>query len=145
MASGSKTATMTKDRRKSGTTVPKTTAIRRSTTPEKTPSHVVTLKVDPRKLRAIVDPESLKKEDSPPKEDAKESPATSTTIPAPSNLETASDSNPATPAASGTPAPQSMGPPAEGPKKKGVKRAAGAANGEPKARGKPGPKKKQRL
>jgi hypothetical protein len=41
-----------------------------------------------------------------------------------------------------------MGPPSEGPKKKGVKRSAAAAangNGEPKVRGKPGPKKKQRL
>jgi hypothetical protein len=136
---------MTKDRRKSGNAVTKTTPIRRSTTPEKTSSRIVTLKVDPRKLRAIIDPESLKKEDTPVKEDAKDSPATSTTIPAPSNAENASDSNPATPAASGTPAPQPMGPPLEGPKKKGVKRSAGAANGEPKARGKPGPKKKQRL
>jgi hypothetical protein len=145
MASGSKTATMTKDRRKSGNTVTKTTPIRRSTTPEKTPSHIVTLKVNPRKLCAIVDPESLKKEDSPVKEDAKDSPATSATIPAPSNVEGASDSNPATPGPNGTPAPQPMGPPTEGPKKKGVKRSAGAATGEPKARGKPGPKKKQRL
>lgn len=136
---------MTKDRRKSGNTVTKTTPIRRSTTPEKTPSRIVTLKVYPRKLRAILDPDSLKKGDTPVKEDAKGSPAPSTTIPDPSNPENASDSNPATPAASGTPAPQSMGPPVEGPKKKGVKRSAGAANGEPKARGKPGPKKKQRL
>jgi len=145
MASGSKTATMTKDRRKSGNTVAKTTPIRRSSTPEKTPSRIVTLKVSPRKLRAIVDPASLKKEETPVKEDAKDSPVTSTTIPAPSNAENASDSNPATPGANGTPAPQPMGPPTEGPKKKGVKRSAGAANGEPKARGKPGPKKKQRL
>ncbi|KAH8911789.1 DUF1711-domain-containing protein [Coniochaeta sp. PMI_546] len=136
---------MTKDRRKSGNTVTKTTPIRRSTTPEKTPSRIVTLKVYPRKLRAILDPDSLKKGDTPVKEDVKGSPAPSTTIPDPSNPENASDSNPATPAASGTPAPQSMGPPVEGPKKKGVKRSAGAANGEPKARGKPGPKKKQRL
>ncbi|KAB5525689.1 INO80 complex, subunit Ies4 [Coniochaeta sp. 2T2.1] len=144
MASGSKTATMTKDRRKSGNNGTKSTPIRSSTTPEKTAasSRIVTLKVTPPKLRAIVAPETLKKEDTPVKEDVKESPATSTTIPAPEN---ASDSNPATPAASGTPAPQPMGPPVEGPKKKGVKRSAAAANGEPKARGRPGPKKKQRL
>jgi hypothetical protein len=102
------------------------------------------------KLRAIVDPESLLvKEETPTPKDAKDSPATSTTLPAApvSSAENASDSNPATPAAGGTPAPQPMGPPTEGPKKKGAKRAAGAANlnGEPKARGKPGPKKKQRL
>lgn len=145
MASGSKTATMTKERRKSGNAGNKTTPIRRSTTPDKAPSRIVTLKVDPGKLRAIIDPASLKKEDTPLKEDAKDSPATSATIPAPSNAENASDSNPATPAASGTPAPAPMGPPLEGPKKKGVKRGAGAVNGEPKARGKPGPKKKQRL
>ncbi|KAB5554489.1 INO80 complex, subunit Ies4 [Coniochaeta sp. 2T2.1] len=144
MASGSKTATMTKDRRKSANNGTKSTPIRSSTTPEKTAatSRIVTLKVTPPKLRAIVAPETLKKEDTPAKEDVKESPATSTTIPAPEN---ASDSNPATPAASGTPAPQPMGPPVEGPKKKGVKRSAAAANGEPKARGRPGPKKKQRL
>lgn len=56
----------------------------------------------------------------------------------------ASDSAPATPGANGgTPAPSAMGPPD---KKKGVKRtAATAANGEAKAKGKPGPKKRQRL
>jgi hypothetical protein len=146
MASGSKTATMTKDRRKSSNAT-KATLIGSSATPEKRPSRIVTLKVTPRNLRAIIDPESLKKEVTPVKEDIKDSPATSTTIPAPANPnpENASDSNPPTPAASGTPAPQSMGPPVEGPKKKGVKRSAGAANGESKARGKPGPKKKQRL
>src|SRR4051812_23220311 len=142
MASGSKTATMTKDRRKSGTGATKSTPLRSSLTPEETASRVVTLKVTPRKLRAIVAPSTLPKEETPVKEDLKESPATSTTIPAP---EIASDSNPPTPAAGGTPVPQSMGPPVEGPKKKGVKRSAAAANGEPKARGKPGPKKKQRL
>lgn len=138
---------MTKDRRKSSNAA-KSTPIRRSASASATPdtakpSRIVTLKVNPKKLRAIVDPDSLKKEDTPVKEDVKDSPATSTTVPAPT--ETASDSNPATPAANGTPAPQTMGPPTEGPKKKGVKRSAAAANGEPKARGKPGPKKKQRL
>lgn len=73
-------------------------------------------------------------------------------VPAAPSGENASDSNPATPAANGegTPVPAVMGPPTEGPKKKGTKRSAGAANGLgpdglPKVRGKPGPKKKARL
>ena len=53
------------------------------------------------------------------------------------NGENVSDSNPGTPAPNGTPGP--MGPPG----KKGAKR--GAANGEPKSRGKPGPKKRARV
>lgn len=150
-ASSTKTATASKDRRKSGNTITKASLVRAaSTTPEKAsskpPSRMITLKVDAQKLRAIVDPESLKKEDTPVKEDVKESPATSTTLPVTTNsvAENPSDSNPPTPAASGTPIPQPMGPPVEGPKKKGVKRAANGT-GEPKARGRPGPKKKQRL
>lgn len=157
MAPSSKTASAAKDRRKSANTKDaKTTAVdsvQESSSPAKSTksSKIVTLQVPSDKLRAIVDPASLVKEETPvpPVKDAKDSPATSTTLPAAtnSNGENASDSNPATPAASGTPAPQLMGPPTEGPKKKGVKRAAGAANGngEPKARGKPGPKKKQRV
>ena len=139
MAPSSKTAATAKDRRKSG---------QASALP--TPgSLVVTLKVSPQKLRTIVDPDYVK-EDTP-MQDVKASPAPSATLPvAPnSNTENASDSTPDTPAA-GTPAPQpptAMGPPVEGPKKKGVKRSAAATNGngEPKVRGKPGPKKKQRL
>ncbi|KAK6076088.1 DUF1711 domain protein [Seiridium cupressi] len=107
---------------------------------------VVTLKVSPDRLRNLLDP-------TPPKEESpvKESPATSTTLPtetvaAASNGDNASSSNPGTPAAAGTPSQVPMGPPTEGPKKKGVKRGASGANGaEPKARGKPGPKKKPRL
>ncbi|KAK3360292.1 INO80 complex, subunit Ies4 [Lasiosphaeria hispida] len=143
MPPSSKHAAASKDRRKSNTTAAAIT----SAGPAK-PTLIVTLKVSPEKLRAIVDPDFVK-EDTPVKE-AKESPATSTTLPAApaSGTENASDSTPNTPAA-GTPAPQpaAMGPPVEGPKKKGVKRAAGAlnGNGEPKVRGKPGPKKKQRL
>ncbi|KAF6816200.1 hypothetical protein CSOJ01_03049 [Colletotrichum sojae] len=124
---------------------------------------VVVLSVTPDKLREIIEPSPVK-EDSPVKMDVDESneaketqetqdsPATSTTLPAPAatNGENASDSNPATPAAGGTPAPASMGPPTEGVKKKGTKRGAAAANGlgldgQPKVRGKPGPKKKARL
>lgn len=111
---------------------------------------VVTLKVPPKKLKSLFEstPDVSAKEESP----AKDSPATSATLQAtaPSNGDNASDSTPNTPAASGTPAPSSsMGPPAEGPKKKGVKRSAAGANGSSdplaKVRGKPGPKKKQRL
>ncbi|KAF6832832.1 hypothetical protein CPLU01_05921 [Colletotrichum plurivorum] len=124
---------------------------------------VVVLSVTPDKLREIIEPSPVK-EDSPVKMDVDESneakeiqetqdsPATSTTLPAPAatNGENASDSNPATPAAGGTPVPASMGPPTEGVKKKGTKRGAAAANGlgpdgQPKVRGKPGPKKKARL
>ncbi|EAA31597.1 hypothetical protein GE21DRAFT_7844 [Neurospora crassa] len=113
-------------------------------------SKVVTLAVTPKNLRAIVDPGYVK-EDTPVLKETNDSPVDSAVIPAVTNsaAENASDSNANTPAA-GTPAPQSgpMGPPTDGLKKKGVKRAAGAGvngNGEAKVRGKPGPKKKQRL
>ncbi|TDZ39797.1 INO80 complex subunit 4 [Colletotrichum spinosum] len=124
---------------------------------------VITLTTNPDRLRELLDPDSIKEaspskmdidEISEPKEnqETQDSPATSATLPAPAatNGENASDSNPATPGASGTPAPTSMGPPTEGVKKKGTKRGAGAANGlgpdgQPKVRGKPGPKKKARL
>lgn len=108
-------------------------------------SKIILLKVSSDKLRAIVDPTScLAKEDTPIK-DLKISPE-STPVAASATLNAdnpASDSNPATPGANGgTPAPSAMGPPD---KKKGVKRSAAAANGEAKAKGKPGPKKRQRL
>jgi len=147
MAPSSKHHAAFKDRRKSNTAGANTTATVTGGNPSK-PSLVVTLRASSQKLRAIVDP-GFAKEESPLKE-TKDSPATSTTLPAATNslAENASDSTPNTPAA-GTPAPQpaAMGPPADGPKKKGVKRYAAAANGngEPKVRGKPGPKKKQRL
>ncbi|KAK3325597.1 INO80 complex subunit Ies4-domain-containing protein [Apodospora peruviana] len=146
MPPSSKNAAASKDRRKSNTA----TAAPVSSSPSK-PTHIITLRTTPKQLRAIVDPDSVKEDSPPPKEVVDESPGTSATIPAApnSNAENASDSSPNTPAA-GTPAPQSatMGPPAEGPKKKGPKRSAMAAangNGELKVRGKPGPKKKQRL
>jgi len=139
MAPSTSKAASAKDRRKSDK------VDRTDKSPEKTssPPFVVTLRIAPEKLRAILDPSSIVQEESP----ANDSPATSNTLPA-APAENASDSTPTTPAASGTPAPQMpMGPPADGPKKKGVKRNAAAmnGNGEPKVRGKPGPKKKARL
>lgn len=108
-------------------------------------SKIVTLKLVPDVLRALVAPvPEPVKEDSPVK-DVKDSPSNSTPAPAPaaSNPENGSDSNPATPANGGTPAPSVMGPPD---KKKGIKRTAAAANGDgAKVRGKPGPKKRQRM
>lgn len=112
---------------------------------------LITLKVTPAKLREKLAPETVVptiKEDTPMKDAPanKDSPTTSNTLPAPaSTADNASDSNANTPANAGTPQPTTMGPPAEGPKKKGVKRAAVGPNGEPKPRGKPGPKKKARL
>ncbi|KAF4958555.1 hypothetical protein FSARC_10989 [Fusarium sarcochroum] len=125
-------------------------------------SLLVTLKASSDKLRALLEPNSVKEES--PAKDVKakaESPAVdavsaSGSLPATSNAngDNASDSNAATPVADatpadGTPAPSTMGPPTEGPKKKGVKRSAANANGTidgiPKPRGKPGPKKKPRL
>lgn len=118
------------------------------------PSLVVTLNVPSTILRdAIADhvgkPESPAPPSVAPSEqkdmsDVKESPST----PAPAangNGDHASDSNAATPGGEGTPAPSVMGPPTDG-RKKGVKRAAAlTADGQPKVRGKPGPKKKPRL
>ncbi|KAK4219175.1 INO80 complex subunit Ies4-domain-containing protein [Rhypophila decipiens] len=140
MAPSSKNASASKDRRKSG----KDVAAPVPSSPSKQ-SKVVVLKVKPKLLRAIVDPDYVKEDTPPPKEES--TPPVAPTLPN-SSAENASDSTPNTPGA-GTPAPQpaTMGPPAEGPKKKGPKRTAAAlgANGEPKVRGKPGPKKKQRL
>ncbi|KAK2615938.1 hypothetical protein N8I77_002659 [Diaporthe amygdali] len=136
MAPSSK-STPAKDRRKSSTSAASTT------------SKVITLKVAPDRLRALIDPTSdVAKEDTPMK-DSNDSPSTSTPVPngAAAIPDNASDSNPATPANGGTPAPSVMGPPADGqgPKKKGVKRSAAAANGDapPKVRGKPGPKRRK--
>ncbi|PNH65940.1 hypothetical protein VD0002_g3253 [Verticillium dahliae] len=129
----------------------------------------IVLKVSPDRLKDLLDPQPTKEEtpakDSPedkaalPTEESK--PESAAASPAPSNTqpttgavngENASDSTPATPAATanGTPAPGTMAPPVDGSKKKGTKRSAGAANGLgpdglPKVRGKPGPKKKARL
>ncbi|KAI9900455.1 hypothetical protein N3K66_004717 [Trichothecium roseum] len=112
---------------------------------------LVTLKAKPEQLRVALGIEPTK-EESPVQEngEAKQSPdsASASQVAAPTNGDNASDSNAATPN-DGTPAPGVMGPPTEGPKKKGVKRSAdkasGAIDGVPKARGKPGPKKKPRL
>ena len=148
MAPSAKSASAAKDRRKSAGANTSSHDFVRGTSPSK-PSLTLTLRLPADKLRPILDPASVVKEETPPPKEAKDSPATSVTLPAApaSNGENVSDSNPATPAAGGTPAPQPMGPPTEGPKKKGAKRAAGATNGvgEPKMRGKPGPKKKQKL
>ena len=124
------------------------------------PTLIVSLAIEPSKLREILPVEDLPAQDSEDINDVKqspESPASQPTQPAPptnASGENASDSNAATPQAEGTqaegtPAHGSMGPPADGPKKKGVKRSAananGTADGVPKQRGKPGPKKKPRL
>ncbi|KYK60438.1 hypothetical protein DCS_01575 [Drechmeria coniospora] len=120
------------------------------------PAMLVTLTVSPSRLRAIVDPGSVKEDspsvkDSSESKDVKSSPTNSPTLaataaPAIPSGENASESNAETPAADGTPAPSTMGPPTEGPKKKGTKRSAATAmDGTPKPRGKPGPKKKPRL
>ncbi|KAF4126275.1 INO80 complex subunit Ies4 [Geosmithia morbida] len=128
-------------------------------------SLVVSVNVEPSKLRKL-----LEDKDTPVSEEegsATPAPQTeddvdvkqqtpdsaSTTQPPANETNNASDSNAATPQAEGgTPAPPgAMPPPADGPKKKGVKRSAASINGgagpdgAPKARGKPGPKKKPRL
>ena len=84
---------------------------------------------------------------------SKSSSTTSDTLPAaPSPAENASESQSNTPAPNGTPGPTAMLPPTEGIKKKGAKagtkRSSGVgleADGTPKPKGKPGPKKKPRL
>ncbi|RCI09138.1 hypothetical protein L249_1546 [Ophiocordyceps polyrhachis-furcata BCC 54312] len=115
------------------------------------PSLFITLTISPDRLRCIVSPESVStKESSRSKDVEQSSPSASThsnSVTQP--VENASDSNAPTPAADGTPAPSVMGPPTDGPKKKGTKRSAPAANGSvegvAKPRAKPGPKKKPRL
>lgn len=111
---------------------------------------LVTFKVTPSRLRYILDPNSIK-DDDPAASADKSQPDTQPGTPSSSaaqgtnqantaNGDGASDSTPGTPAAG------SMGPPTEGPKKKGVKRGAAAMNGgDPvaKIRGKPGPKKRK--
>ncbi|KAI0972173.1 INO80 complex, subunit Ies4 [Xylaria arbuscula] len=113
-------------------------------------SAVVTLRVPSDQLRKILEP-TWTKEESPAKDSSASSPAPANDdAPAPvvSQDENATPSSPGTPAASGTPSQAPMGPPADNPKKKGVKRSAAAANSNDptaKIRGKPGPKKKARL
>lgn len=106
-------------------------------------SKLIVLKVSSERLRAITYPKSQSVKEETPVKDSKVSPvSTPTAATTAPNENLASDSNPATPGANGTPVPSVMGPPE---KKKGVKRSAPAANGESKAKGKPGPKKRQRL
>lgn len=114
------------------------------------PSLVVTLSVPSSILREAIGDDATKPESpaaaSDPKDssEVKESPSTPVPVPNGSG-ETASDSNAATPAGEDTPATSVMGPPTDG-RKKGVKRgAAPTTDGQPKIRGKPGPKKKPRL
>ncbi|KAL2110597.1 hypothetical protein VUR80DRAFT_971 [Thermomyces stellatus] len=95
------------------------------------------LKVSPVKEDTPASAETDAKEKASTPVDANESPQASGQPATQANGDVMSDSNPGTPAPNGTPGP--MGPPG----KKGVKR--GAANGEPKSRGKPGPKKRARV
>lgn len=115
------------------------------------PGLLVTLRIPASKLREVIHGESSDAESPVPKEstepkDSVDSPAPSAHLAASglSNGDNASDSNAATPAAEGTPAPSSMAPPTDG-RKKGAKRSATTIDGIPKPRGKPGPKKKPRL
>lgn len=117
------------------------------------PSLVIKLSVPPSNLRDLMDKSDQGSATPAPQADddvdvkQRTPDSASTTQPAAHDANNASDSNAATPQAdNGTPAPAAMGPPADGPKKKGVKRANGAGgDSTPKARGKPGPKKKPRL
>lgn len=112
---------------------------------------LVTLKIPSSRLREVMHIESPEAESPAPKEstEPKESvdspvPSNNLAVSGLSNGDNASDSNAATPAAEGTPAPASMAPPTDG-RKKGAKRSAATIDGVPKPRGKPGPKKKPRL
>jgi hypothetical protein len=137
MAPSSKNAAAAKDRRKSNNSTVVTSS---SSATSGKPSRIILIKVSREKLQSLQNPNYVKDETP-----TKQSPAAAPI----SNTESAAESTPNSPPA-GTPAGQSasMGPPTEGPKKKGVKRSAGPAangNGEPKLRGRPGPKKKQKL
>lgn len=141
MAPQSKNSSGTKDRRKSD-------KVAKPDDADRAARLLVTLTVPPAKLKDIIDPSP--KESTPVKEDSssKGSPDALAAVPPTAlNKETGTDSSANTPA-NGTPAPPTnMGPPAEPPKKKGVKRAANE-NTDPlaiKVRNKPGPKKKQKL
>jgi len=102
---------------------------------------IVTLRVNADKLRDILPASDTT---TPAVDEAKPSPASSTDSKPLQPVEI--DSNTATPQPDGTPQPGAMGPPGDGPKKKGVKRGA-QTNGDlsQKQKGKPGPKKKPRL
>lgn len=104
---------------------------------------IVTLRVSPNKLRKTIEPSSIQAE-SPANESPVPEVGTPVETPAPaSSGENASDSTPGTPSSQAV-----MGPPSDTLKKKGVKRSAVGSNGNElvaKIRGKPGPKKKQKL
>lgn len=109
---------------------------------------IITLKLSPAKLRGVG--QSLFKEDSPSKDSASTMP-TAAPVAKSQNGDVPAESDPNTPVPNGTDTPVSlsMPPPTEAIKKKaGVKRSSTAALGSettPRARGKPGPKKKARL
>lgn len=136
MASAPKTTTATAARRKS------------NLKQEIKPSQIITLKLSPEKLRKFAPPDVKKEVKEEPV--IKESPsaiAPAESAPASDGLKI-SDSTTSTLPTAGTPLPlSSMPPPTEGVKKKGVKRGTAAltADGLPKVRGKPGPKKRPRL
>ncbi|TGO35831.1 hypothetical protein BHYA_0145g00330 [Botrytis hyacinthi] len=128
---------------------PTTSAPRRkSSGPKEKSSMIITLKLSPAKLRGVGQP--LIKEDSPSKDSTSTIPTT-TPVAKSQNGDAQADSDPNTPVPNGTDTPvsSSMPPPTEAIKKKaGVKRSSTAALGSdttPRARGKPGPKKKARL
>lgn len=117
------------------------------------PTLVVNLKVKSVDLRHLLLASTVKEDSNGSGQDVQDaelSPESSAPTGQSANVngENASDSNVATPQAEDTPVPSTMGPPSDGGKKKGVKRAAPNGNGAsdgPKARAKPGPKKKQKL
>ncbi|KAF7922582.1 uncharacterized protein EAE98_008108 [Botrytis deweyae] len=128
---------------------PTTSAPRRKSSGLKEKSSmIITLKLSPAKLRGVGQP--LIKEDSPSKDSTSTIPTT-TPVAKSQNGDAPVESDPNTPVPNGTDTPvsSSMPPPTEAIKKKaGVKRSSTAALGSdttPRARGKPGPKKKARL
>ncbi|KAF7892264.1 uncharacterized protein EAF01_010344 [Botrytis porri] len=128
---------------------PTTSAPRRkSSGPKEKNSMIITLKLSPANLRGVGQP--LIKEDSPSKDSTSTIPTTTPVAKSQDGDAPAeSDSNTPVPNGTDTPVSSSMPPPTEAFKKKaGVKRSSTAALGSdttPRARGKPGPKKKARL
>ncbi|TGO92036.1 hypothetical protein BPOR_0012g00350 [Botrytis porri] len=128
---------------------PTTSAPRRkSSGPKEKNSMIITLKLSPANLRGVGQP--LIKEDSPSKDSTSTIPTT-TPVAKSQDGDAPAESDSNTPVQNGTDTPvsSSMPPPTEAFKKKaGVKRSSTAALGSdttPRARGKPGPKKKARL
>ncbi|KAF7883542.1 uncharacterized protein EAF02_005462 [Botrytis sinoallii] len=129
---------------------PTTSAPRRKSSGLKEKSSmIITLKLSPAKLRGVGQP--LVKEDSPSKDSTSTIPTT-TPVAKSQKCDAPVESDPNTPAPNGTDTTSfhhRWPPPTEAIKKKaGVKRSSTAALGSdttPRARGKPGPKKKARL